>query len=36
MDEQREALLKSRLLVVKAQLQSEGGVIHIVTRKAMD
>lgn len=36
MEEQREAILGSQLMMVRGELQSEQGVIHVVTRKAFD
>ena len=36
MEEQREAILGSQLMLVRGELQSEQGVIHVVTRKALD
>lgn len=35
-DAQREAVLGPQLMLVRGQLQSEQGVIHVVTRKARD
>lgn len=35
-DEQREAILGSQLMLVRGELQSEQGVVHVVTRKARD
>ena len=36
LDEQREAILGSQLMMVRGQVQSEQGVVHVVTRKAFD
>jgi len=35
-EQQREAIFGSRLMVVEGELQSESGVVHVVTHKARD
>lgn len=34
--QQREAIFASRLMVVEGELQSESGVIHVITHRARD
>ena len=36
LEEQREALLGAQLLLVRGELQSKDGVVHIVTKRAVD
>ena len=36
LEEQREAILGAQLLLVRGELQSKDGVVHIVTKRAVD